>query len=98
MIGAVGLLGPLGVMAMLLVLALLSRRMGRVTGVTPYYIGLLVAAALVAAGLAARALGVAPAPDDAAALLLYVGLPALGLTLALVVAWRYWSWLLAERN
>jgi hypothetical protein len=30
--------------------------------------------------------------------LLYNGLPALAVTLGLFVAWRYWSWLLAERN
>jgi hypothetical protein len=30
--------------------------------------------------------------------LFYVGLPAIAITLGLVAAWRYWSWLLAERG
>lgn len=89
---------------MLVVLALISRRMGRVTRAAPHYMGFIAAAALVAAGLAARALdaarGAEPAAvhGDSGALLLYTALPALGLTLALVAAWRYWSWLLAERG
>ena len=98
MTAAIGLLGPLGVIVMLLVLALLSRRMGRVTRVAPYYAGFFAAAALVAAGLAARALGVGAVADDTGALLLHTGLPALGVTLGLLTAWRYWSWLLAERG
>jgi hypothetical protein len=95
---AIGLLGPLAVVVMLLVLALISRRMGRVTHAPPYYLGLIVAAALVAAGLAARALGVDAIADETAALLLFAVLPALGMTLGLLAAWRYWSWLVAERS
>ncbi|MGQ9888029.1 MAG: hypothetical protein ACUVSX_06000 [Aggregatilineales bacterium] len=104
MIGLFALLGPLGVLAMLIVLTLISRRMGRVTRAAPHYIGFIAAAALVAAGLAARALDIARSADPAVvgdgsqAPLLYTALPALGLTLALVTAWRYWSWLLAERS
>ncbi len=104
MISLFALLGPLGVLTMLVVLTLISRRMGRMTRAAPHYIGFMVAAVLVAAGLAARALDAVRGADPAAvhgdsgALLLYTALPALGLTLALVAAWRYWSWLLAERG
>lgn len=89
---------------MLVVLALISRRLGRVTRAAPHYIAFLVAAVFVAAGLTARALDAAYGADPVAvhgnsgALLLYAVLPALGLTLAVVAAWRYWSWLLAERG
>lgn len=104
MTALVGLLGPLGIVVMLVVLALLSRRMGRVTRVAPYYAGFLVSAALVAAGLVGRALDLArsaapdPALADTGALLVYTGLPALGVTVGVITAWRYWSWLLAERS
>lgn len=38
------------------------------------------------------------APMAVGWVVLYNGLLALSLTLALVVAWHYWSWLLAERD
>ena len=28
----------------------------------------------------------------------YLGLPAIAVTMGVISAWRYWSWLLAERN
>lgn len=38
------------------------------------------------------------APMATGWVVLYNGLVALGVTLGLVVAWHYWSWLLAERD
>lgn len=38
------------------------------------------------------------APMAVGWVVLYNGLLALGMTLGLVVAWHYWSWLLAERD
>ncbi|NJL95646.1 MAG: hypothetical protein HC915_18905 [Anaerolineae bacterium] len=70
-----------------------------------YHRGFYLAALLVLAGVAVRAIhltnGVASVRDldqnGTIWVLLTSGLPALGLTVGLVVAWRYWSWLLAER-
>lgn len=98
---AVGLLGPLGVAVMLLVLAGISRRLGRVTRAARYYVLFILAALLILIGLGVRLLP-PPAPEalraDAGLLMLYTGLPALGVSLGLFAAWHYWSWLLAERN
>lgn len=98
-----GLLGPVSVCLMLVLLGLLSRRFGRVTGAAPWHLGFYIAALLIAISITVRA---ANLQVDAAQhverswewLLLYDGLPAIGVTLGLAVAWRYWSWLLAERN
>lgn len=100
-----GLIGLLAIIVALIALGILSRRLGAATHAAPYYLGFYVAALLVAVSLVARTanliLGFA---DDAAAAhdpgwaLLFAGLPALGMTLGLVMAWRYWSWLLAERD
>jgi hypothetical protein len=82
-------------------LALLSRRLGSVTHAPPYYLGLLVGATLVEAGAILRLFNIirsAEAGSQTAWVMIYAGLPALGVTIALIYAWRYWSWLLAERD
>jgi hypothetical protein len=83
-------------------LALLSRRLGRVTHAPPYYIGLLVAAGMLLLAAAVRGVndirGVEASPESALWVAVYTGLPAFAVTTALVFAWRYWSWLLAERD
>lgn len=98
-------LGMSGVGVLLLVLALLSRRLGGVTRASAYYIGLYIAALLffVSAGVRLWHWFNPPSTpidltSDVIWILLYHGAPALGLTLGVVVAWRYWSWLLAERG
>lgn len=100
-----GLLGPLSIMVMLVILGLICRRFGQATGAAPYYLGLFVGAFLVGVGLFARTANLLLDGNATAApqlettwALLHDGLPALGLTISLVVAWRYWSWLLAERD
>jgi hypothetical protein len=100
-----GLLGPLSIMVMLVILGLICRRFGQATGAAPYYLGLFVGAFLVGVGLFARAANLMLGVNDALVAqqapvwaLLYDGLPALGLLISLVVAWRYWSWLLADRD
>lgn len=93
----------------LVVMGLLSKRFGSATQTPPYYIGFYLAALLVIGGVVVRLLDFVWAQPDALALseastdatarvLLYNGLPALGVTIGVIVAWRYWSWLLAERN
>jgi hypothetical protein len=103
--GAFGILGTLSISAALVVLAQLSRRLGRVTGATSYYVGFYLAALLVAVGAAARLLNLGDRVAAAENLhqnvlwvLLYNGAPAAGLTVGVIIAWYYWSWLLAERD
>ena len=36
--------------------------------------------------------------ESPVSVILYVGLPSVAITIGLIVAWRYWSWLLAERG
>jgi len=82
-------------------LALLSRRLGRVTNAAPHYAGLFVAAALLMACAVIRLINAWRGVDvDAQSwwVVVYSGLPAIAVTLALSFAWRYWSWLLAERD
>lgn len=88
--------------ASLVWLALLSRRLGRVTHAPPYYIGLLVAAGLMLLAALIRLVndlrGANASAESGWWVLAYTGLPAIAVTTALVFAWRYWSWLLAERD
>jgi hypothetical protein len=101
----IGLLGFSSVAVALLLLARLSRRLGTVTHAQPHYRGLYLAALLVFAGVAAR-LGYLTnfigSGGDLTHNLVYIvlcdGLPALGVTLGVMVTWYYWSWLLAERD
>jgi hypothetical protein len=101
----VGLLGPLAIAVTLWILARLSERLGRVTHARPYYRGLYVAAALVGLNFLLRAVnifaGFAVSEElnqNILWIVVYNGLPALAVTLAILVAWYYWSWLLAERD
>lgn len=103
--GLFGLLGMTSICMLLLVMALLSRRLGTVTKAAPYYRGFYLAAIFVAIGVGARIIHLQSEVAQIEELhqnikwvLLYNGAPTLGVTIGLVVAWRYWSWLLAERN
>ncbi len=86
------------------VMAQLSKRLGAVTHTPRYYIGFYIAAALMGISVLARFYNWLTNADigtlnaDPGWILLYIGLPALAVTLAVMVAWRYWSWLLAERG
>jgi uncharacterized membrane protein len=98
-------LGIASISVALLVLGALSRRMGKMTRTRAYYVGFYVAAVLVAVGVIARLVNsgyrVAPLTDlhhNIMWILLYNGSPAVGVTLGVFIAWRYWSWLLAERS
>jgi len=103
--GLLGLAGPLAIFVLLIVLGLLSRRMGSVTLTPPYYLWFYVAALLMGISLVARTINVGRGRaaaivlhEDPIMIILYVFLPAVALTIAAVVTWRYWSWLLAERG
>ncbi|HEX2906867.1 MAG TPA: hypothetical protein VHO69_08410 [Phototrophicaceae bacterium] len=103
--GVVGLIGPISLVVALVVIGLLSKRLGRVLRTRQYYVGFFIAAGLMATSVFARILNLgrgapvaAELNHDPAWVFLYMGLPAIALTLGIVVAWRYWSWLLAERS
>jgi hypothetical protein len=91
-----GLIGPASMIVALIVLALLSQRLGAVTKRAPIYRWFYVSVILIAVSIVARLF--APDALDYRAALLYDVPLALGLTLAVVIAWRYWSWLLSERG
>ncbi len=104
--GIFSLAGLLSICLALIVMGILSRRLGKVTQARPYHRGFYIAAALVFAGVIFRMIhlinGVAEVADLTQNTTIWIlmtnGIPAIGLTLGLVVAWRYWSWLLAERD
>lgn len=102
---ATGLLGFVAIGVALIVLGRLSQRLGDVTHARPYYIGNYVATSLVWAGALSRfyfitrGQSILDASDgNLVYILLIDGLPALGITVGLMVTWYYWSWLLAERD
>lgn len=103
--GWFAIIGLIAIAAALIVVGLLSKRMGEATRAAPFYLGFFLAALLVLVSIVARAanllLRLVPMNrllEDPLWILLYNGLPALGLTLGVIFAWRYWSWLLAERD
>jgi hypothetical protein len=95
------------VMYMLYIFANLSRRLGQVTKMRPYYrafyvaIGFLTIPALarIFFGNLALATGATQNMFDSTSLALVVyHIPFLiAMALSVVVAWRYWSWLLKEK-
>lgn len=97
-----GLLGPLSFAVALVVLGALSRRLGAQTHARRHYLGFYLAAALMLVSAAAQAVdlldGLPRPPGDLLWLLLTEGLPAVAVTIGVALAWRYWSWLLAERD
>jgi len=103
------LAGSLGLLALILatwILAQLSKRLGEVTKMPRYYRGFHVSmACLSVAAMAhflrtsvflAEELGPPLLHSDAFYLTTYYIPLAVGMTLDLVIAWRYWSWLLRE--
>ena len=99
------MIGSLSIFVLLIVMGLLSKRLGSVTRTAPFYFGFFVAALLFGIHLLLQI--ASPSQDitlpveadiELAYFLSYVGLPALALTIAVLAAWRYWSWLLAERS
>ncbi len=103
--GLFGLIGPISIGLALLVMGLLSKRLGSVTRAPRHYLGFYLAVLMIGISVFARLLnvgrGVAVVADlnqDLGWVVIYNGLPAIAVTIGLYVGWRYWSWLLAERN
>lgn len=100
-----GALGAAGVGVALVILGILSRRLGKATQAEPHYLGFFLAAAFCFGSALVQVINeffLFVTPDVRAASLLWVslyyGLPAVGVTIGLIFAWHYWSWLLAERS
>ncbi|MCU0499565.1 MAG: hypothetical protein MUF87_19620 [Anaerolineae bacterium] len=94
MLDVLALIAPMSIAFALIILGLLSRKLGRVTHARPYYGAFFVASALIGAAILVRWL---TEPLELW-MFVYNGLLALGVTLGVLAAWRYWSWLLAERD
>lgn len=99
------LVGSLSIGIVMIILARLSQRLGHVTHARHYYLWFYGGAILVWLGALAQIFllrhgmdGGIQLQQDILWVLLIKGLPTLGVTIALVVAWHYWSWLLAERD
>lgn len=99
------LVGNFAVGIVMIILARLSQRLGHVTHARSHFVWFYGAAVLVWLGGLAQIFllrqgmsGGLQLQQDILWVLLIKGLPALGVTIGLVVAWHYWSWLLAERD
>jgi hypothetical protein len=90
--------GLLAVMVTLYIFAVLSRKLGAVTKMKPYYRGFYIAMAAVAVAIGAALLHPPGQPADSLTYLLAYYLPLLAAGLiSLAVAYRYWGWLFRER-
>lgn len=98
------LVGLISIFVVFIVMAQLSKRLGVVTRARPYYLGFYCAALLMGISIVVRAISNPTDTADAAlqqdgiVIVFYGILPALSVTLGVIIAWRYWSWLFAERN
>ncbi len=96
-----GLCGPASIIVALVVLALLSQRLGAVTKRAPLYRWFFVSIALIGISVVTRLVSLG-APDttnrDYGTITLDDIALAAGLSIAVIITWRYWSWLLSERG
>jgi hypothetical protein len=93
-------IGPLALVTLLWVMAQISRRFGEVTHRPPLYRGFYISLVLALVPLLLRLLAFGLSEGDVkelggnrAAALLYDLPLALSITIAAVIAWRYWGWL-----
>lgn len=93
-------LGPLGIACALFILGRLSARMHETTRGAPVYRWFYGAAAMLTISAASRLFGYQQTAIEANLwwVVLYDGLPTLGIIIALGAAWHIWAWLLAERD
>ncbi len=104
-------LSPLGTVSLIFlffILARLSEKLGAVTKMAPHYRWFWVGQGFLAIALIGQFLRIGvsltqqasyPWLDTPAFYLIAYHLPmAIGITISLVVTWRYWSWLLTERD
>lgn len=103
-----GALGTLSVLFLFYILARLSERFGSVIKMRPQYRYYYVALVFLLVGWIAQLLVIAAdlmpttlqtwLHSSWFVLLVYYVPVAIGVTIGLVVTWRYWSWLVVERN
>jgi len=94
-----GLAGPVSVILALIVLAQLSQRLGAVTKRAPLYRWFYFSVALIGGALFVRLITLFMPESFGEQAVLYYDVPvATALIIAVVIAWRYWSWLLNERG
>lgn len=103
-----GTLGTLAVIYLFYMLAKLSERLGSVERMAPLYRYYYVAACLVAVGLVTQVViaGASATPNSSPnwlfaawfVLLMYYLPLTVGVTIGLVVSWRYWSWLIVHQD
>ncbi len=97
-----------GVIYMLYIFSVLSRKLGGVTKMRPFYRGFYVAMGLIGLAVVASWLlftvrvtpDLFPATlrDETLYLVIFVAALSIAVTLGLGVAWRYWGWLFKERG
>lgn len=93
-LAVLGAVGPASLVISMIVMGLLSQRLGAVTKMPPYYRWFYVAAGLLGISTLLRLSALAEVYPLLAQL--YTVTFALGLTLSVGVAWRYWGWLFGE--
>lgn len=90
---------PAAIVVMLVILGNFSKRLGAVSRRPPLYHLHYVAAVLVGVGTLFRVIGVdGTGRVDHLNTLIYDVLLVIGLLIAVIVTWRYWGWLLFERE
>ena len=104
-----GVVGLIAIMYLLYIFANLSRRLGAVTKMKPYYRGYYVALAFLSVSFVARVVlsSVALSPPSLVApgllsspffsLVAYHVPFAIAMAISVGVTWQYWSWLLKEK-
>lgn len=98
-----GLFSLIGIGVMLVIVGVLSKRLGAASKATRRYYGFYAAAGFLFASAGLQAVNILARFTEASVMLespawiiVYNVLPAVGITIGLVYAWHYWSWLLAE--
>jgi hypothetical protein len=98
----------IGVIYLLYIFSVLSRKLGSVTKMRPFYRGFYLAIGLIGLALVSSwlLLTVRITPDllpvawrdETLYLIIFNAALAIAATLSLVLAWRYWGWLFKERG
>ena len=101
-------MGTISVMFVFFILARLSKKLGAVTRLPPFYRWFWVGTGFLGLALISQLLRITavlteqtsyPLLNDPTFYLVTYHLPfAIGVSIGLAVTWRYWSWLLTERN
>lgn len=89
---------PLALIMMLWVMAQISRRFGEVTHRPPLYRGFYAAIVLILIPLGVRLLAIGHSIESSLEAVLYHVPLGISLSLAVIIAWRYWGWLVYARE